>query len=328
MITASLILSTLALLFGKWFGRINPARSSRLTAGMLLIILIAPFLLLAPKINLNLPGLARNTSSVVNPPDPHTSTTIHAIWIAISVILIVRLYIHHHATKKWLKGSTPHNSHRLAEILQQSLHKLDIGKPSRLLLSPNIKSPIVTGLLRPTILLPENALFWPQETIRIAILHELGHIRRRDLWKFLAAEMTCAIHWFNPFVWLLKKQLVAQAEFACDAHVISTGTDARTYALALCDVAAIAKNKPAPPAALAMAGQAQLKKRVEILLAGKPKTNTLLTTAILTLTASTTLAITLIRPTPPTPTPSAQPLENYTQNEVRTRLTANPFPND
>lgn len=162
----------------------------------------------------------------------------------------------------------------------------------------------------------------------MVILHELGHIRRRDLWKTLAAHITCAIHWFNPIVWILKKQLIAQAEFACDAHIISKGTDAKSYILALCDVASIASKQNIPTAALAMAGQAPLKKRVETLLAGNQQTNTLLTTTILALTASTTLALTLIRPTTPLPTVPTNIPTNYTPKEINARLTANPFPND
>lgn len=50
--------------------------------------------------------------------------------------------------------------------------------------------------------------------------HEAVHIKRRDVfWKILM-ELACLIHWFNPLVWWLRKELELVSEESCDDAVL------------------------------------------------------------------------------------------------------------
>jgi beta-lactamase regulating signal transducer with metallopeptidase domain len=162
----------------------------------------------------------------------------------------------------------------------------------------------------------------------MVLLHELGHVARRDLWTSLAARVACLVHWFNPLVWWLRGRLMAQCEFACDAKVISLGADPAHYASALCDVA---EAGALPRAALAMAAPATLRQRVERVIRCQRAKGSLLVGAALLLTVTASLALSVVRLSPPRLAEAAlpgAPASLYTPEEIELRLTADPFPAD
>ncbi|VBB45644.1 Peptidase M56 BlaR1 (modular protein) [uncultured Paludibacter sp.] len=65
------------------------------------------------------------------------------------------------------------------------------------------------------------------------ILHEKAHIQQHHSWDMLLANIYTVFYWFNPFAWLLRKELQTIHEFQADEKVISTGTDVKEYQLLL-----------------------------------------------------------------------------------------------
>ncbi|WP_455716575.1 M56 family metallopeptidase [Anaerosporobacter sp.] len=83
--------------------------------------------------------------------------------------------------------------------------------------SQSVNVPMVVGIIKPRIILPETV---KEEYLEHLIAHEKIHIKHRDnLWRLLAI-LICCIHWFNPFVWITLKYFFADIEFACDEKVI------------------------------------------------------------------------------------------------------------
>lgn len=76
------------------------------------------------------------------------------------------------------------------------------------------------GLLRPIIVIPGDA---QGESARPILLHELLHIRSGDLLFLAFYRILCAIHWYNPVVWLSFWQLKRDCEIANDQRVLETG---------------------------------------------------------------------------------------------------------
>ena len=90
------------------------------------------------------------------------------------------------------------------------------GAPT-LRVSPAAPTPMLAGLLRPRLILPELEL--SQEELEGVLSHELTHWRHRDLWiKWLAALAVC-VHWFNPAARLLAERLDRDCELYCDQTV-------------------------------------------------------------------------------------------------------------
>ena len=87
--------------------------------------------------------------------------------------------------------------------------------------SAEVPVPLVTGLFRPTILLPENASEWHVNHRDAALRHELAHLTRKDLWSSFAASLACALWWFHPLAWKLAARQQTEQESACDDAVIA-----------------------------------------------------------------------------------------------------------
>jgi len=101
-----------------------------------------------------------------------------------------------------------------------------------------IGSPITYGLIKPIIVLSKTTDLSNWEQLRFVLAHELAHIKRFDvIFKALLA-LTLAVHWFNPFVWLLFVLANRDIELSCDEAVIRHfGATAKSnYALTLIDL--------------------------------------------------------------------------------------------
>ena len=81
-------------------------------------------------------------------------------------------------------------------------------------------APFLIGLLRPTLILPQMPL--TQEQKSNILRHEMTHLRRRDLYyKWLAFVIGC-LHWFNPAVYYVTRQINEACEISCDLAVTDT----------------------------------------------------------------------------------------------------------
>lgn len=310
MIIPSLVFSILAA-FAMWvFVRRNPATDPRVTVAILSLLLVLPLLNFLPKYAVSIPE--ESTSS------PTTSPWIlSTIWTAGFLFFGLRGLIDVLSMQRWNRES------RLANDLpafQETLSQLGISRRVDLRIHPRLASPVVSGLLRPRIYLPESSTEWSPRTLRMALLHELGHVQRRDLWMATLAHIVCVLHWFNPAVWWLRRTFLSQCEYACDAHLLQKGADPRDYANALCDVA---QSASAPPLSLAMAGHVPLRERI-IFLSKGGRRGSIILSGLIFLTATSAIAMSMIQLVPRRP--EAQPAAPL--DEVELRFSADPFPAD
>jgi HEAT repeat protein/beta-lactamase regulating signal transducer with metallopeptidase domain len=132
--------------------------------------------------------------------------------------------------------------------------------------SPRATMPMAWGIVRPAVLMPADADGWPAERLRIVLLHELAHVRRRDCLTHLLAQATCAVYWFHPLAWMAAKRARAERERACDDLVLAAGTRGSDYAEELLQIARVMRSGRFPVvlagATLAMAHRSQLEGRL------------------------------------------------------------------
>ena len=84
-----------------------------------------------------------------------------------------------------------------------------------------IQSPVVVGILRPLILLPASLDFRETGLVRHILTHEAMHIRRGDNLVKLVMMAALCLHWYNPLVWLMARELCRDMESACDEAALS-----------------------------------------------------------------------------------------------------------
>lgn len=86
-------------------------------------------------------------------------------------------------------------------------------------------SPMVMGMIRPVLILPETAL--TETRLPYVLRHELVHYRRGDIvWRWLAVLAT-SIHWFNPVVYVAAAQMQEACEISCDWCVVRSMEQAK-----------------------------------------------------------------------------------------------------
>ena len=72
--------------------------------------------------------------------------------------------------------------------------------------------------------------FFPDEQVDPAIVrHELSHIAHSHSWDILMVELMKIFQWFNPFIYLYKRELQSLHEYIADDDVVATGADKRNY---------------------------------------------------------------------------------------------------
>ena len=74
------------------------------------------------------------------------------------------------------------------------------------------------------------------------LTHELLHAQQNHSIDMLVSELICVLCWFNPFVWMIKKEIHRNLEFLVDNRVVRSGIDSRSYQLNLLRLANIPSN--------------------------------------------------------------------------------------
>jgi len=117
-------------------------------------------------------------------------------------------------------------------------------------------SPLVCGPLRPVLLLPASlAGRFDVPSLRQIILHELAHLRRRDLWTIWVIHAMRTIYWFHPVAHWIAYRAGLERELACDQVAMThSGASAAAYARTLIEAAC----RSSQPLALSAAGAARL----------------------------------------------------------------------
>lgn len=116
------------------------------------------------------------------------------------------------------RGWRPAEEAALLEVLEKAMAAAGVRRRVELMVSPAADTPMLLGLLRRRILLPAAAR--PGEDLYRSLLHELVHCRRRDIaYKWLVQLAVC-LHWFNPLVRRMAREVDRCCELSCDEAVL------------------------------------------------------------------------------------------------------------
>ena len=107
----------------------------------------------------------------------------------------------------------------LKEVFEECTALLGIKRRVGLCVQFAFGMPMMMGVLRPRLMLPENALTLDKKTLRHIMLHELAHLKRGDLLLIWGLNLLGAVYWFNPLTWLCFKLIRDDIETACDHTV-------------------------------------------------------------------------------------------------------------
>ena len=208
------------------------------------------------------------------------------IWSALALVLFVRKVTVYQGFIQYIKaGNKEVSDIKILNLLSDCEEKLNIKTRVELSCNPLIASPMLIGFFRPRIILPVGEL--EDKKLSYIFVHELTHYKQKDMfYKWLIQIAVCA-HWFNPFVYLLEKEVNKSCELSCDEKVISVLDDTarREYGDTL--ISFLKSNnlyKSSLASVTLTEGAEQLKERLGAIMNFKSKTKTIrVLTGILTL---------------------------------------------
>ena len=167
-------------------------------------------------------------------------------WMAGLTILSGRLLFGFVGARRLRRGRRPVSA-ALADRVAVLAGRLGLRMVPGVFVSDVVRDAVVTGLLRPMVLLPAAWLLeMTPELLEAVIAHELAHIRRFDLWVNLFQRLVETILFYHPAVWWLSHRVRLVREMCCDELAVAATGERVVYATAL-EFAAQRRLAPAKP---------------------------------------------------------------------------------
>jgi len=196
-----------------------------------------------------------------------------------------------------------------SDAIRKWASRLKLRRTPRLRVVAEQHSPFSYGVLRPTVCLPEGLeAKLSRQSLDLVVGHECLHVARGDGWLRPLERVTADVFWFNPFAWLIRRELDVARELAVDEAVIALADARIAYARTLRDVAGISAGLPiaAPAASMSLAGGRSLVLRVNRTLAqakSKPGRAAIVAACVLGLFAAPVAIgqVMMVVPAPPAP---------------------------
>ncbi len=159
-----------------------------------------------------------------------------AMW-AVGVLVLLTRTIHGWRLLARLRRETrPPGMGNLDELAEQVRHALGIKRLPRIVVAPNVPSPITVGIIRPLLILPKQLTrTLRRDQLRDVLLHECAHVARRDHLVGMLQLFAEMLFWPHPLVHVMNRQLARCREEVCDNYVLRHG-DGPRYAQTLLEL--------------------------------------------------------------------------------------------
>jgi beta-lactamase regulating signal transducer with metallopeptidase domain len=145
---------------------------------------------------------------------------IELLWLIGLTIALIRIAGSWWNASRLRKDATVCESAVVYALLSQLRQDLGIAKEPDVLVSSYADTPLLIGVRRPAILLPQPMTEIAQAELRMILTHELTHLQRRDLlWSWLST-IVGAVFFFHPLIWLARQRYTLACEAACDEAVV------------------------------------------------------------------------------------------------------------
>ncbi|ATC62687.1 hypothetical protein CMV30_01165 [Nibricoccus aquaticus] len=246
-------------------------------------------------------GVAARQASVTSGDKPAAATFSVKHWLVIgwaagvAALVMMRVIASALFARTLRRGRVACDDRLRAEVLAGS-RLLGLERVPEVVVSKAVEAPAIFGLWRPTILFPAGfAEKFSEMELRLMILHELGHWRRRDIAANALLQAARILHWFNPLVWVATRLARQDCELACDEFVMrrASSAETRTYGATLLKVLGVVRGQNRSPQVLGiLENKQQLKRRIQMIMNYRTSTVGRVVAGVVLLAALTFVAAT------------------------------------
>jgi beta-lactamase regulating signal transducer with metallopeptidase domain len=307
--------------FPSWFESISSRPVARPVAEPEPSILVTETARAVAPFNIQAPGIPQPTQ-----PWDHAILAAFILWFSGVLVFVARLAMAAVQVGGLMIGSSIRDGEDLTVEAQAIAAALGMRRRPRVLIHPQITTPICVGLIRPAIVWPSNANcpMTPDQR-RAALTHEVAHLRHGDDWIALLAELWRALTWFFlPVHWTVSR-LRLERECRCDDLAAAEMADPKTYARWLLDLTPVHLGSPL---AASLSGASGITARVRRLILGQPgntrplKRRQLITMTLLGILLLSAASSVRLIGTVQAETPADAPLPEITPKELASRIRA------
>lgn len=145
-----------------------------------------------------------------------------AIWLAGIVLYSILLAARIRKLKRWHREQIERKTipQWFHEILVRTGRQLGIEELPAIVFSEEAVTPAVYGIFRPVLLLPANYIEeLSEDEAEHILIHELGHLKRGDLWVHGSMMVLQIVYWFNPLLLWASRQIKHMREICCDLTI-------------------------------------------------------------------------------------------------------------
>ena len=160
----------------------------------------------------------------------HSGSWLVGLWLAGAALFLLRLTGSSLRTQRVVHAATP---------------APELGPD--VVVTNELTYPIAAGLIAPKIMLPAHLLTSLQRSdLESIVRHERAHIARRDIFTNLVQRLIEACLFFNPWVYIIGRQLIKEREAACDDYAVDATGEPDRYASCLAQLAQTARPQQTP----------------------------------------------------------------------------------
>lgn len=182
-----------------------------------------------------------------------------------------------------LRHATAISAPRLLSLFATAQKLSGVSARVSLLEVPGLSGPAAHGIWRPSIVVPSGfGRGLDDEAILHVFLHELAHVKRKDVLALTIAGWLEAVHWFNPLVRWAVRRSNGDGELACDAAVLRLLPPEGRLAYGS-TLLRLTTERPLPMPVLGISSKRELQRRISMISTFRPPTrpSTFLAAALL-----------------------------------------------
>ncbi|MEY2409833.1 MAG: hypothetical protein QOF48_2503, partial [Verrucomicrobiota bacterium] len=151
-----------------------------------------------------------------------------AFWLAGAVGLAVHIIMASVNVARRFRGLPEVSDPNVLAVLENCRLQIKVRTRLRLVEGADMESPVLLGVFRPRLLLPVNfTRCFTLAELHFVFLHELAHVKRRDILINWVVALLQIAHWFNPILWFGFMRWRADRELACDALALEAAGEGR-----------------------------------------------------------------------------------------------------
>ena len=158
------------------------------------------------------------------PKKPEKESTVHAVKNFLTSKVLIFSFV-------WLMGAVLLflikivsyivfliKTHKHSEIISCPEVTAYTNRKIKTRVSDTICSPLMIGVFKPTLLLPKVDI--TPEQLHNVLAHEMTHLKRNDILYKWFVSIVKSVHWFNPVIYFISKQINIDCEISCDLAVV------------------------------------------------------------------------------------------------------------